>query len=82
MAYKDRRTQFIRQNEFINKSYDRINLTVPKGKKAEIPAAAAAAGESVTAYIIGAISARMISDGLDGIGGDVQRGDGPEDPEE
>ncbi len=43
------------QNEFIKQKYDRINLTVPKGKKEKIKAAAKAAGQSVNEYINSAI---------------------------
>ena len=32
----DKEKQFSRQNEFIKNSYDRINLTVPKGYKEKI----------------------------------------------
>lgn len=39
------------KNKFIAENYDRINLTVPKGKKDEIKAHAEALGESVNAYI-------------------------------
>ena len=39
------------QNKWIEKTYDRINLTVPKGKKDEIKAYAESKGESVNAYI-------------------------------
>ena len=49
-------------NAWNAKAYDRINLTVPKGRKAEIQAAAAAAGESVNAYITEAITRRMERD--------------------
>lgn len=38
-------------NQFNAKAYDRINLTVPKGKKDEIKAHAESRGESVNAYI-------------------------------
>ena len=38
---------------------DRLSVVVPKGERDEIKAAAAAAGESVNAYIIAAIRARM-----------------------
>lgn len=38
-------------NKFNANAYDRINLTVPKGKKDEIKAHAEALGESVNAYI-------------------------------
>lgn len=39
------------QNEYIKEKYDRINLTVPKGRKEEIKKKAAAAGQSVNEYI-------------------------------
>lgn len=38
-------------NQFNANAYDRINLTVPKGKKDEIKAHAESKGESVNAYI-------------------------------
>lgn len=38
-------------NQFNANAYDRINLTVPKGKKDEIKARAESQGESVNAYI-------------------------------
>ena len=38
---------------------DRLSVVVPKGERDEIKAAAAAAGESVNAYIVAAIRARM-----------------------
>jgi uncharacterized FlgJ-related protein len=38
-------------NQFNANTYDRINLTVPKGKKDEIKAHAEALGESVNGYI-------------------------------
>lgn len=39
------------KNKFIAENYDRINLTVPKGKRDEIKAHAESRGESVNAYI-------------------------------
>lgn len=39
------------QNKYIDKTYDRINLTVPKGKKDKIKAHAESKGESVNGYI-------------------------------
>ena len=39
------------QNEYIKEKYDRINLTVPKGRKEEIKKKAASAGQSVNEYI-------------------------------
>lgn len=47
------------QNKYISKAYDRINLTVPKGKQAEIKARAEAQGESVNGYINNLIRADM-----------------------
>lgn len=38
-------------NDFMKKNYDRINLTVPAGKKAVIAAQAAGRGQSTNAYI-------------------------------
>lgn len=38
-------------NQFNANTYDRINLTVPKGKRDEIKAHAEALGESVNGYI-------------------------------
>ena len=43
--------QIYYQNEYIKEKYDRINLTVPKGRKEEIKKKAAAAGQSVNEYI-------------------------------
>ena len=47
------------QNDYIARTYDRINLTVPKGDKERIAEAAAQAGQSVNAYINQAIKLRM-----------------------
>lgn len=41
------------------KAYDRLAITVPKGQKATIEAAAAAAGESVNLYTQRALLQRM-----------------------
>ena len=41
------------------KAYDRINLTVPKGQKATLEAAAQAAGQSVNGFIHAALLAHM-----------------------
>lgn len=43
------------QNKYIAKSYDRINLTVPKGEKEKIRAYAESKGESVNGFINRAI---------------------------
>lgn len=46
-------------NKWIAKAYDRINLTVPKGKRDEIREYAEANGESVNGFINRAIGAAM-----------------------
>lgn len=46
-------------NKWIAKAYDRINLTVPKGKQANIKAHAEARGESVNGFINRAIDEAM-----------------------
>lgn len=51
-------------NAYIAKAYDRINLTVPKGQKEKIKAAADAVGVSVNAYISKAIAEKMERDGF------------------
>ena len=53
------------QNRYIAKAYDRINLTVPKGKKDAIQAHAEAHSESVNGFINRAISEAMERDGGD-----------------
>ena len=48
-------------NKYLHESVEDIRIRVPKGQKAEIQAAAAAAGESVNTYIRNAIASRMES---------------------
>lgn len=50
------------QNKWIAKTYDRINLTVPKGKKDSIQAHAEAHSESVNGFINRAITETMERD--------------------
>ena len=50
-------------NKYIAKAYDRINLTVPKGKKDTIQAHAEAQGESVNGFINRAIDNQIAQDG-------------------
>lgn len=45
------KTSAASKNKWISKAYDRINLTVPKGRQAVIKAHAEAQGESVNGYI-------------------------------
>lgn len=47
------------QNDYIARTYDRVNLTMPKGRREVIQAKADAQGESVNAYINKAIEQRM-----------------------
>lgn len=47
------------QNKYILKAYDRINLTVEKGKKDAIKAHAESKGESVNGFINRAITETM-----------------------
>lgn len=56
MAYKDKSDAIKYNNEFIKQSYDRINLTVPKGKKDIIKAHAETQKESVNSFINRAIN--------------------------
>jgi predicted DNA binding CopG/RHH family protein len=49
------------QNDFIKKNYDRINLTVPKGKKEVIKKRADSLGKSVNEYINQLIDSDMQS---------------------
>lgn len=47
------------KNRYNNKTYDRINLTVPKGQKEVIKAYAEAHGESLNGFIQKAIAKAM-----------------------
>lgn len=49
-------------NKYMAANYDRINLTVPKGKKETIKAHADSIGESVNGFINRAITQTMESD--------------------
>lgn len=50
------------QNKYIQKAYDRINLTIPKGQKEVLQAHAEAQGESVNGFIWRAIRNQMEAD--------------------
>lgn len=50
------------KNTWIAKAYDRINLTVPKGKKDTIQAHAEALGQSVNGFINSAIDEKIERD--------------------
>lgn len=49
------RTSSASKNKWMAKAYDRVNLTMPKGKKDTVQAHAAARGESVNGFINRAI---------------------------
>ncbi len=62
MAYKDKAEAVKYNNRYIAKAYDRINLTVAKGKKEVLQAHAATRGESVNGFINRAIDHEMERD--------------------
>lgn len=47
------------KNNFIKEKYDRVNLTMPKGRKAQATAHAQSLGKSLNSYINDLISADM-----------------------
>lgn len=49
-------------NKFINKTYDRINLTMPKGKKDIVKQHAQTMGENVNSFINRAIDETINND--------------------
>lgn len=51
------------KNQWQKENCDRVNLTLPKGRKAELQAYAAAAGESLNGFIGRAINETMERDG-------------------
>lgn len=53
--------QIAYQNDYNRQKYDRINLTMPKGKKECVRIAAAAAGQSVNEFINTAIDKALDS---------------------
>lgn len=62
-------------NKYVREKYDRINITMPKGRKEQIQTAAEARGESVNGFIN-----RLISDALDaesGVQGQSSAQDNP-----
>lgn len=54
------------KNQWQKENCDRVNLTLPKGRKAELQAYAAAAGESLNGFIGRAINEAMARDGAGG----------------
>lgn len=51
-------------HKYVKANYDRMELTVPKGRKAEIKAHADTQGESVNAFISRAIDETMERDNI------------------
>ena len=47
------------QNKYIAKAYDRVNLTLPKGRKAELQAYVKQRGESLNSFIISAVNEKI-----------------------
>lgn len=56
---KNSKARIAANNRYNAKAYDRINLAVPKGQKEQIQAAASRHGQSLNAYIVGAVNERM-----------------------
>ncbi len=52
----------IAKNKYNLKAYDRINLTIPKGRKADIQAIAEEQGESINGYIKKAVAVKYAAD--------------------
>lgn len=52
-------------HKYVKNNYDRLELTVPKGQKDIIKAAAENAGESLNTYVRNAINQRMERDAND-----------------
>ena len=62
-------------NKYVREKYDRVNITMPKGRKEQIQTAAEARGESVNGFIN-----RLISDALEaesGVQGQSSAQDNP-----
>lgn len=57
MAYTEAQNKATQKYQ--KENYERIYISIPKGSKERIKAAADAAGESMTAYIMKAIEMRM-----------------------
>ncbi len=59
MSDKKKFDKIAYNNAYISKAYDRVNLTVPKGKKEKIQKHADKTGESVNGFINRAIDETM-----------------------
>lgn len=59
------------QNKWISKNYDRVNLTLPKGRKADLQLHAEQRGESLNGFIGRAIEEQVKRDtGITSVGSD------------
>lgn len=56
------KAQQLAQNKWISQNYDRVNLTLPKGRKAELRAHAEQRGESLNGFIGRAIEEQIKRD--------------------
>lgn len=56
MAYKNKQKTIAYNNEFIAKTYDRVNLTIPKGEKDILKSHSQTHRESVNGFIKRAIA--------------------------
>ena len=54
MAGENKKSEY--RNDWIAKTYDRINLTIPKGQKEEFKAHAEGRGESLNGFILRAMN--------------------------
>lgn len=54
MAGENKKSEY--RNDWIAKTYDRINLTVPKGQKEEFKTHAESRGESLNGFILRAMN--------------------------
>jgi len=68
MRERKKRTEFTREQKdsankatikYTQKAYDRCDVKMPKGRRADIHAAAEAVGESMNAFILTAIEQRI-----------------------
>ena len=57
MEIRNKQTAY--KQAFIEKAYDRLAITIPKGQKATVQAAAEQEGESINSYTNKALLARM-----------------------
>lgn len=61
-------------HKYVKNNYDRLNITVPKGRKEAIQAVASAQGESINGFVTTAIDERM--DRLSASSGPTEGGQG------